>query len=58
VTLRLANPAGATVYSLAVTGQRLGELAASTGGGGTLTIPLSISADGKARMLYEVEIRK
>ena len=57
VALRLANARQAKVYALAGTGKRLGEVAASVGAAGTLTIPLSVSADGKARMLYEVEIR-
>ena len=57
VALHLANPSKAKVYSLAVTGQRLGEVPATAGADGTLSIPLSISADGKARMLYEVEVR-
>jgi hypothetical protein len=57
VALRLANASRAKVYSLAVTGKRLGEITTSVGAAGTLTIPVSVSAAGKARMLYEVEIR-
>jgi len=57
VVLRLANAQQAKVYALAVTGKRLGQVAASVGGDGRLSIPLSVSADGQARMLYEVEIR-
>lgn len=56
VALRVANASRAKVYSLAVTGRRLGEVTATVGNG-TLSIPLSVSVEGKARMLYEVEIR-
>ena len=58
ITLRLANASKAKVYSLAVTGKRLSEVPVKITTAGTLTIPLSVSADGKARMLYEVEIQK
>jgi hypothetical protein len=58
VTLRLKNANHAKVHSLAVNGKRLGEVAVSAKEGGTLSIPLSVSADGKARMLYEVEIAR
>jgi hypothetical protein len=56
VTLRLANAGRAKVYALAVTGRRHGEITSSADGDGTLTIPLSVSAGGEARMLYEVEL--
>ena len=58
ITLRLANASKAKVYSLAVTGKRLSEVPVKNTPAGTLIIPLSVSADGKARMLYEVEIQK
>ena len=58
VTLRLKNADRAKVYTLAVNGKRLGEVAASVKEGGALSIPLSVNADGKARMLYEVEIAR
>ncbi len=57
VALHLANANRAKVYSLALTGKRLGEVATDVGDDGTFSIPLSVAADGKARMLYEVEIR-
>ncbi|MCX6903429.1 MAG: hypothetical protein NTW03_08120 [Verrucomicrobia bacterium] len=57
VVLRLANARQAKVFALAVTGKRLGQVAAKISGDGRLSIPLSVSADGQARMLYEVEIR-
>lgn len=56
VTLRLGNPSRAKVYALATSGKRLGEVPARPGQGGALVVPLSIAADGKARMLYEVEV--
>lgn len=57
VALRLANAGRAKAHSLAVTGKRLGEVPATADAAGTITIQLSVSADGKAQMLYEVEIR-
>jgi len=56
VTLRLQNAERAKVYSLAVNGKRTGELQAKVADG-ALCVPLSVSADGKARMLYEIEVR-
>ena len=56
VALRLAHPARAKVYALALTGKRLGEIAPSVGDPSTLTIPLSVSAENQARLLYEVEV--
>lgn len=58
VALRLAAASQAKVYSLALTGKRLGEVTGLTQVAGTLSIPLSVSAEGKARMLYEVEVGK
>ena len=58
VTLRLKNADRAKVHALAVNGKRIGEVAISAKEGGALSIPLSVSADGKARMLYEVEITR
>jgi hypothetical protein len=56
VTLHLQRAEGAKVYSLAVDGKRTGEVPARAASG-SLSIPLSVSADGKARMLYEIELR-
>ena len=56
VVLRLAKASQAHVYALAVNGQRLGEVATSVVGTDALSIPLSVAAEGKARMLYEVEV--
>ena len=55
VRLRLANPGKAKVFSLAVSGKRIGEIAARAGDN-SLEIPLGVDAGGQARMLYEVEI--
>jgi hypothetical protein len=56
VTLRLKNAASAKVHALAVNGRRLAEVATNAKEGGAISIPLSVAADGKARMLYEVEV--
>lgn len=56
VKLRLEHAERAKVYSLAVNGKRTGEVQASDVDG-ALSVPLSVSADGKARMLYEIEVR-
>ncbi len=56
LTLRLEQAGQAKVYSLAVNGKRTGEVQASVIDG-ALTVPLSVSADGKARMLYEIEVQ-
>ena len=56
ITLRVKNPGRAKVHSLTTSGKRLDAVTASVKGGDTLSIPLSVSAAGKARMLYEVEI--
>ncbi|MCY2994710.1 MAG: hypothetical protein NTY19_43645 [Planctomycetota bacterium] len=56
VTLRLQHAEGARVYSLAVSGKRTGELQANAVNG-ALSVPLSVSAAGQARMLYEIEVR-
>ena len=58
VTLQMKNAGRAKVHALATSGKRLGEVAAAVGKDGTLSIPLSVNADGKARMLYEVEMVK
>lgn len=55
VTLRIKNAQRATVHALAVNGKRAGEIGADAAGD-ALSIPLSVAAGGKARMLYEVEI--
>ncbi|MBN2290783.1 MAG: hypothetical protein JXM70_00065 [Pirellulales bacterium] len=56
VTLRLEQAQRAKVYSLAVNGKRTSEVWASTVDS-ALYVPLSVSADGKARMLYEIEVQ-
>ncbi len=58
VTLRMKNADRAKVHALATSGKRLGEVAAVVEKDGALSIPLSVNADGKARMLYEVEMGK
>lgn len=58
ITLQLKNAGRAKVYSLATSGKRLGEVTASRKGADTLSIPLSVAAAGKARMLYEVEVAR
>jgi hypothetical protein len=55
VTLRIANAGQAKVHALAVNGKRTGEVRGEAGDG-RLSIPLSVAHDGKACMLYEVEI--
>lgn len=57
VTLRLKNADRANVHALAVNGKRIGEVAANAKEG-ALSIPLSVATDGKARMLYEVEVAR
>ena len=56
VTLRLEHADRAKVYSLAVNGKRTGEVQASAVEC-ALSVPLSVCADGKARMLYEIEVQ-
>ncbi len=56
LTLRIEHAQRAKVYSLAVSGKRTGEVQTSAVDG-SLSVPLSVSADGKARMLYEIEVR-
>ena len=58
MTLQLKNAVQAKVYALATSGKRLGPVSATVKGADTLVIPLSVAANGKARMLYEVEIGK
>ncbi len=55
VTIRMQDAAKARVYSLATSGRRTGEVAAHAEKG-VLTLPLDVDANGKARMLYEVEV--
>jgi hypothetical protein len=57
LALRIQDAGRAKVFSLAVSGRRTGEVQAEVGNG-TLSIPLSVDAGGKARMLYEVEVGK
>ncbi len=57
VTLRLNDASKAKVYSVATSGKRVGEIA-SISTETALTIPVSVSANGKARMMYEVEVGK
>ncbi len=56
MTLRVAEPNGAAVYALDTAGERVGTIETSTTAAGELVIPLSVSDDGKARMLYEVVV--
>ena len=56
VTLRIHDAERAKVYSLAVNGKRTGEVQTSVAEG-VMSVPLSVSADGKARMLYEIEVQ-
>lgn len=56
VKLRLEDAERAKVHSLAVNGKRIGEVPV-TAADGTLSVPLSVSAGGKARMLYEIEVQ-
>jgi len=53
VALRVPAATKAQVYGLATSGKRTGEIA-PTRAANQLVIPLSVSDDGKARMLYEV----
>lgn len=55
ITLRRHDAEHAKVFGLAVNGRRTGEVQTEVRAG-ALTIPLSISADGRARMLYEVQV--
>ena len=56
VALRIEHAERAKVYSLAVNGKRTGEVQTSVAEG-VMSVPLSVSADGKARMLYEIEVQ-
>ncbi|MCX6908574.1 MAG: hypothetical protein NTY01_11090 [Verrucomicrobia bacterium] len=58
VTLRLKNAERAKIHALAVNGKRVGKVSASVKKDGAISIPLSVAADGKARMLYEVDITR
>ncbi|MCU0871847.1 MAG: hypothetical protein MUE50_05835 [Pirellulaceae bacterium] len=53
VTLRVTNASGAQVYGLATSGKRTGEIN-PTREANQLVIPLAVTDNGKARMLYEV----
>ena len=53
VALKLSNAARAKVYGLATSGKRTGEID-TTSQANRLVIPLSVSNNGKARMLYEI----
>ncbi|HEY3415573.1 MAG TPA: hypothetical protein VGM23_01700, partial [Armatimonadota bacterium] len=55
ITLHLNTPGKAKVWGLTMDGRRLAPVDARVEKG-TLVIPLDINANGKARMLYEVEI--
>jgi hypothetical protein len=58
IILRLESPSAARVYGLTTDGRRTAEIPATASDqAGTLTIPLAVDAGGKARMLYEVEIK-
>lgn len=53
VALQVPAAAGAKVYGLATSGKRTGEINAARAAN-QLVIPLSVSNNGQARMLYEV----
>jgi len=55
VTLRLQHAGEAKVHALAVSGRRTAQVQANATDG-RLSVPLSVSASGKAQMLYEVEM--
>ncbi|TWT83029.1 hypothetical protein CA13_44920 [Planctomycetes bacterium CA13] len=55
VSLRIDDPSHAKVYGLAASGKRISEIK-TTIEAGQLVVPLSVSDNGKARMLYEVQI--
>lgn len=55
VRLRLANSQAARVWSLASSGRRTGTVSCEVNNG-ELVIRLSIDGDGRARMLYEIEL--
>ncbi|MEI7730923.1 MAG: hypothetical protein WCO56_15215 [Verrucomicrobiota bacterium] len=56
INLHLKDASRAKVYGLTTSGKRLGEIPANAQGAEGLSIPLSVTANDKARMLYEVEI--
>lgn len=58
VTLRLDRASAAKVYRLDASGRRGDEVAGIRAGGGELSIPLSVAAEGKACLCYEVEAGK
>ena len=55
VTLRLSHPGQAKVFALKMTGERNGEIPAQAGED-TLAIPVSVAANGEARMCYEIAV--
>lgn len=54
VALRIEHAERAKVDASAVNGKRTGEVHTSVVEG-ALSVPLSVSADSKARMLYDIE---
>jgi len=56
VALRIEHADRAKGYSLAVNGKRTGEVQTSVAEG-VMSVPLSVSANGKARMHYEIEVQ-
>ncbi len=56
LTLQLEHAEMAKVYSLAVNGKQTGEVQASVAEG-AVSVLLSVSANGKARMRYEIEVQ-
>jgi len=55
VTLRLSHPGQAKVFALKMTGERSGEIPAQVGED-TLAVPVSVAANGQARMCYEIAV--
>ncbi|NLX97831.1 MAG: hypothetical protein GXY83_16835, partial [Rhodopirellula sp.] len=56
LTLQLEHAERAKVHSLAVNGKRTGEVQTSVAEG-VVFVPLSVSTNGKARLLYEIEVQ-
>ncbi len=56
VALRIEHAEQTKVYSLAVNGKRTGAVQTSVVEGAR-SVPPQVSADGKARVLYEIEVR-
>lgn len=55
VTIRLRDASKARVWSLALNGKRLAPVSCKVAGG-SLIVPLQVNHEGRARMLYEVQI--